>query len=86
MNSIYLHLGKNTSVRLSSIVGIFDLDTSSYSQQTRNYLYGAERMGLTVNLSDDLPKSFVICEEDGAYTIYICQLASGTLQKRMTEG
>jgi hypothetical protein len=82
---MYLYLGKNTSVRISSIVAVFDLDTSSHSQQTRNYLYEAERAGLTVDLCDDLPKSFVICDEDGKNIVYLCQLASATLQKRLSE-
>ena len=82
---MYLYLGKDTSVRLGSIIAVFDLDTSSYSQITRNYLYEAEKSGLTVNLCDDLPKSFVLCDEGDCPTIYLCQFASATLQKRLTD-
>ena len=83
---MYLSLGKNTSVRLSEIVAVFDLDTSSYSQLTREYLSRAEKAGLTVNLSDDLPKSLVLCEEGGESRAYLCSLAPATLQKRAESG
>lgn len=81
---MYLHLGKNVVVRKSDIVAVCDLDNSSHSHITRAYLTAAEKSGRVVNVSDDLPKSFVICTgEDGAETVYLSQLASATLNKRM---
>ena len=35
---MYLHLGQETVVKMDSIVGIFDLDTSTISKFTRDYL------------------------------------------------
>lgn len=78
---MYLHLGKNTVVRHSDIVGIFDLDNTSQSHLTRAYLRRAEKEGNVVNVSEELPKSFVICD-DGGQTVYLSQLASSTLLKR----
>ena len=39
---MYLHLGSNVSVPTEDIVGIFDLDNSSTSRITREYLRCAE--------------------------------------------
>ena len=80
---MYLHLGKNVVVQQKDIVAVFDLDNSSHSHITRAYLTEAEKNGQVVNVSDDLPKSFVICKEDeGSQTVYLSQLASATLLKR----
>ena len=80
---MYLHLGKNVVVAYSEIVAVCDLDNSSHSHITRAYLTAAEKSGEVVNVSDDLPKSFVVCQkEDGRQTLYLSQLASSTLLKR----
>lgn len=80
---MYLHLGKNVVVQQKDIIAVFDLDNSSHSHITRAYLTEAEKKGQVVNVSDDLPKSFVICKEDeGSQTVYLSQLASATLLKR----
>ncbi len=80
---MYLHLGKNVVVQQKDIVAVFDLDNSSHSHITRDYLTRAEKKGQVVNVSDDLPKSFVICRHDeGSQTVYLSQLASATLLKR----
>lgn len=79
---MYLHIGKNTVVRDSDVISILDLDNSSQSHITRDYLARAEKAGLIVNVADDLPKSVVIC--DGR--VYLSQLASATLLKRSAEG
>ena len=52
------------------------------SYKTREYLSYAEKHGKVVNVSMELPKSFVICNENNDYVIYICQLAPMTLIKR----
>jgi hypothetical protein len=80
---MYLHLGKNVVVAYSEIVAVCDLDNSSHSHITRAYLTLAEKSGQVVNVSDDLPKSFVVCQKkDGTQTLYLSQLASSTLLKR----
>lgn len=80
---MYLHLGKNVVVLKSEIVAVFDLDNSSHSHITRAFLTAAERGGQVINVSDDLPKSFVICQsKSGEQTLYLSQLASSTLLKR----
>ena len=80
---MYLHLGKNVVVAYSEIVAVCDLDNSSQSHITRAYLTAAEKNGQVVNVSDDLPKSFVVCQKtDGSQILYLSQLASSTLLKR----
>lgn len=79
---MYLHLGQNVVVLQSSVIGIFDLDNTTQSHITRNYLNRAEKDGQIINISEDIPKSFVVCEENGKRKIYFSQLAPSTLLKR----
>lgn len=79
---MYLHLGKNTVVTQKSVICICDLDNTTSSYITRNYLTRAEKSGRVINVSDELPKSFVVCQEDGVQRVYLSQMASSTLLKR----
>ncbi len=79
---MYLHLGQNTVVRTDTILGVFDLDNSTVSKYTKQFLTKAQKDGRVVNVSMELPKSFVVCEEDGKQTVYISQIAPSTLTRR----
>lgn len=80
---MYLHLGQSVVIHQKDIIGIFDLDNTSSSFRTRKYLEQAEREGRMVVVTDDLPKSFVICQGcDGKQTVYLSQLSSATLRGR----
>ena len=79
---MYLHLGQNVVVPESSIIGIFDLDNTTGSYITREFLGEAEKTGNVAAVSDDLPKSFVVCCEEDSMVIYLSQLTSATLLKR----
>ena len=80
---MYLHLGKNVVVAQADIVAVCDLDNASHSHITRAYLSAAEKSGRVVNVSEELPKSFVVCQgAAGTQTVYLSQLASSTLLKR----
>lgn len=83
---MYLHLGAGAVVRKDSIVGVFDLDNTSQSHLTRKYLAAAEKSGHVVNVAEDIPKSFVVCMENGVMRVYLSQMSPQTLQKRLAEG
>lgn len=80
---MYLHLGQETVVRTSTIVGIFDSDNTTLSRYTREYLQAIEKQGKLVNITEDIFKSFVVCmDENGEETVYLSQLSAATLRKR----
>lgn len=81
---MYLHLGQGTVVKKEDVIGIFDMDTSTIRKSTRNYLSVAEKKGEVVAITNELPKSFVVCAKPKSHkkTIYISQISSLTLLKR----
>lgn len=80
---MYLHLGIDKVITFDEIIGIFDLDTTTVSKSTRNYLAMAEKAGIVENICYDLPKSFIVCrDKNGNDKVYISQISSSTLLKR----
>ncbi len=79
---MFLHLGGNVVVPNKNIIAIFDLDKSTISKDTREFLKIAEEEGFIEAISDDLPKSFIITETDKKSKIYLSPISSLTLKKR----
>ena len=80
---MYLHLGMDKVITFDEIIGIFDLDTTTVSKSTRNFLAKAEKAGIVENICYDLPKSFIVCRnKEGEDKVYISQISSTTLLKR----
>ena len=80
----YLHLGKDTSIEIDNIVGIFDLDTSTVSRHTRDFLSECEKENRIVNVSSyELPKSYILYDFSGEYSVYLSPLNTATLLKRI---
>ena len=79
---MYLSIGNDLAVRDNSIIGIFDMDNTSTSKRTREFLNKAEKEGQVIPC-DDLPKSFVITAEYGLDRVYLTSLSSSTLEKRL---
>ena len=80
---MYIPIGSDMSVREKNIIGIFDLDNTTYSKHTRKFLAQAEENGQVVTVADDLPKSFLLTSEYGMDRVYLCQFNAATLEKRM---
>ena len=79
---MYLSIGNDMAVRDKSIIGIFDLDNTSTSKGTREFLDAAEKEGEVVPC-DDLPKAFVLTSEYGFSRVHLTALSSATLEKRL---
>ena len=79
---MYLAIGNDMAVREKSIIGIFDMDNTSTSKRTRDFLAKAEKEGAVVPC-DDLPKSFVLTAEYGFSRVHLTGLATTTLEKRL---
>lgn len=79
---MYLHLGQNTIVMTNRILGVFDLDNTTGSKSTKEFLAKAQREGRVVDVTWELPKSFIVCEEQGREIVYLSQMTPTTLQKR----
>ena len=74
-----MHLGQNTVITTQEIVGIFDMDNTTVSKTTRDFLANAEKSGRVKYVSYDLPKSFILTKDQ---TVYISPVSVATLLSR----
>ena len=84
---MYIHAGNNRTVRTSDIVGIFDMDTATMTQATRDFLRAAERDGRMINIKEDIPKSFIGTRpgKSDEEKVYVSQISTGALIGRADE-
>ncbi len=83
---MYLHLGQDTIVMADTIVGVFDLDNTTGSCRTKEFLAKAQREGRVVDVTTELPKSFIVCVDHGRETVYLSQMSPATLLRRSLQG
>jgi len=77
---MFLHIGNNKSLYVDNIIGIFDMDTSTVSKITKEYLKKLDQSEMTFDVSGEIPKSFVLTKDK---KIYFSQLSSATLCDRI---
>ncbi|MCM1165071.1 MAG: DUF370 domain-containing protein [Lachnospiraceae bacterium] len=75
---MFLFLGGDVSVRSDEVVGVFDIEECSVSRVTADYLNACQKNGLIVNVSEDMPKSFIVTES----RTFISNVSHGTIVKR----
>ena len=80
---MYLHLGSDTVVNTANIISIMDLESSSYSKHSKEFLKIAEEEGFIKTVSDEIPKTFIICEENGQSVIYLTNISTKALAGRI---
>lgn len=82
---MYLHIGNDMLVNKHEIIGIFDLDNTTVSRLGKRFLPNAQKNGKIVYATDDLPKSFIITENNGNNLIYISSMSTQVLMRRFNE-
>ena len=79
---MFIHLGNETIVNSKNIVGIFDIENTTTGKNTSKLLENATKEKRVVNVSFEMPKSFIVTIENGKEIIYISQISVSTLKKR----
>ena len=81
---MYLNIGQDTVITNKNILGIFDLDNTTVSKSTREYINTASKNGECITVSiEELPKSFIVVAENNKKEIYISPLNTSTIFKRI---
>ena len=79
---MYIHLGERISIHDSTVIGVFDIENTTIGQDTRACLNRLEQEGRVTTVSAEMPKSFVLCMEQGEEVAYISPISAATLRKR----
>lgn len=76
---MFLFLGGDVTVRERDVIGIFDIEECSVSRITSDYLNACQKKLRIVNISEDMPKSFIVTTEK----TYISNVSHNTIRKRV---
>ena len=79
---MYLHIGSDYVVDSRDIVGIFDIDNCSTGKRGKMFFSINQQKGRIINTTEDLPKSFLVTENNSRQSVYISGVAAATLKKR----
>ena len=81
---MYINIGTELLIKDNDILGIFDLDNTTVSKSTREYINTASKNGECITVSiEELPKSFIVVAENNKKEIYISPLNTSTIFKRI---
>jgi len=81
---MYLEIGQETVITDKNILGIFDLDNTTVSKATREYINTASKKGECITVSiEELPKSFIVTTKGNERKIYISPFNTSTIFKRI---
>lgn len=79
---MFLHIGEGKIVKKADIIGVFDLETTSVSKKTREFFRLNDKNANIIYVSDEIPKTYIICNSEKEKKVYMTQISSNTLYKR----
>ena len=81
---MYIGIGQDTVIKDKDILGIFDLDNTTVSKATREYINTASKNGECVTVSfEELPKSFIVTADKNGRNVHISPFNTSTIFKRI---
>lgn len=75
---MFLHLGADVVVPFSEVIAILNVETGTGWRSRNEFLHLAIGNGKVIDISDAMPKSYVITER----AVYLSPISSLTLKKR----
>jgi hypothetical protein len=82
VKSLFIHIGGDVVIPIRDVIAVLDIETTTISKDTREFLRIAEDEGFIECISEDIPKSFIIAEKDKKSRVYLSPISSLTLHKR----
>ena len=83
---MYLHIGNGKSVKKKDIISIFDLDTATVSKITKDFINKSQRKGKLSYFDNDLPRAFLLLDEDGDTKVRLSRISTAGLKIRFDSG
>jgi len=78
---MYLNISEKNAVSTKNIIGIFDMDLTTISKKTRDFLNSEQKKGKILESLNELPRSFILAEEG----VYLSPVNTVTLKRRLEE-
>ena len=78
---MYIHIGAGKVVRSRDVLGCFDMDGKWDSEITKEFLKNAEKNGITESAGDDLPRTFILTDDEVIFTHISTTAVAGRAEK-----
>ena len=82
---MFLHLGMDVVIPQAEVIAILDLETTSISKITKEFLEKSQKKGKVIAIGNDLPKSYIVTGGKHKYSLYISPISAQTLAKRAAQ-
>jgi hypothetical protein len=82
---MYFYLGGGTVTEKKNVIGVFDIENATLSKHTKSFLFEEEKNGRIINVSLEMPKSFVVCADENMEKVFISHVSTGVLRERYNE-
>ncbi len=79
---MFLHVGEGRVLRKKEVVGIFDLENTSVSKKTREFLRKSESDKKIKYLGEEIPRTYIVTNSKKEKSVYMTQISVQTLNKR----
>ncbi len=79
---MFLHIGEGKVISKKNIIGIFDLENTSVSKKTREFLRINEKKGNTEYVGYEIPKTYILENRKNGEKVVFTNISTQTLQKR----
>lgn len=76
----YLRLDDKTALKISDILGVFDMDTATVSPNTKKFLKLHDKNKNLTSVGYELPKSFIVC---GGEKVYVSEYSVSAVKNRI---
>ena len=78
-----MHIGEDEIVFIKDIIAIMDIERTTTSSITREFLKSCGDKKMVVTVGNDIPKSFIVTIRNGKQTVYLSPISASTLYKRV---
>ena len=82
---MYINIGSNVMLLRKNITAVFDIETTTGSEITREFLGRSTRRHEVVTVTTDLPRAMVLYCEKGKNTLYVTDLSAAAIKRRSSD-
>jgi hypothetical protein len=85
---MYLHIGNEKVITGENVIGVFDIEATTVSRDTKEFLNGAAKRRCDVSCTDDIPRSFIVAfdRKNLDEKVYVSRLSPKTIRSRFESG
>lgn len=82
---MYIHIGSDHMISSDQLIGVFDIEKTSVSADTRKFLSTSAKRGNEVSCTEDIPRSFIVTFDKEKLDEKICisRISPATIEKRI---